>query len=158
MLKSIVLKSDMKTSNFLNKWDKRFLDLAEHVAGWSKDPSTKCGAVITKNKKIISQGFNGFPQGVPDKEEWLSDRTTKYSMVLHAEVNAILFAKQDLTDCSIYVWPMPPCPRCAAQIIQSGIKTVISMEPSEDLKGRWGSEIEIAEVMFKEAGVDVLYF
>ena len=78
----------------LDKWDMRFLALAEHVSEWSKDPSTQVGAVIThsRSKRVISLGFNGFPAGVEDTEERLEDRTTKYEMVVHAEQNALMFA------------------------------------------------------------------
>ena len=43
------------------KWDKRFLELSRHVSNWSKDPSTKVGAIITDGIKIVSMGFNGLP-------------------------------------------------------------------------------------------------
>ena len=135
------------------KWDKRFLKLAEHIASWSKDPSTKCGAVITRDKRIISQGFNGFPEGVNDSIERLTNRELKYKMVIHSEVNAILYANCDLTDCTIYVWPMPPCSRCACQIIQSGIKRIVTIEPTSELAVRWGEDMEVASTMYLEAGV-----
>jgi len=45
------------------KWDNRFLDLCEHVSEWSKDPSTKVGAVITEGIHIVSIGYNGLPSG-----------------------------------------------------------------------------------------------
>ena len=75
----------------MDNWDKRFLDLAEHVAGWSKDPSTQVGCVIVNDKRVVvGLGYNGFPRGVEDTPERLNDRPTKYLMVQHAEVNAIL--------------------------------------------------------------------
>ena len=50
-------------------WDKRFLELAFHIAGWSKDPSTKVGCVIVgEDREIRSTGFNGFPRGIDDDE------------------------------------------------------------------------------------------
>src|SRR4030067_2638115 len=112
----------LKREHMNNKWDLRFINLAYHISNWSKDPSTKCGAVITHGNRIVSLGFNGFPAGVLDHDDRLLDRELKYKMVLHAEVNALLFAGTDLSDCTLYVVPMAPCSRCAAQIIQSGIK------------------------------------
>ena len=54
----------------MTDWNKRFLDLAGHVAGWSKDPSTKVGAVIVNDdKQVLGLGYNGFPRGVHDCEE-----------------------------------------------------------------------------------------
>jgi len=136
-----------------SKWDKRFLDLAEQVASWSKDPSTKCGAVIVKGKFIVSVGFNGFPAGCKDDEEIYADRPRKYKRVLHAEMNALLSAKQDLTGCTIYVHPFCPCSQCAAAIIQSGIVEVITKAPSAELIERWGDSITESLEMFKEAGI-----
>ena len=132
-------------------WDDRFLKLAEHVAGWSKDPSTKCGAVITRDKRVISMGFNGFPQGVEDTDERLNNRDLKYKMVIHAEVNALMFAKQSVEGCTIYVWPMHPCSRCATQIIQAGITRVVSIEPTPALVERWGGDMRLAQEMYEEA-------
>lgn len=140
------------------KWDLRFLEMAKLVASWSKDPSTKCGAVITRGKQIVSSGFNGFPQGVDDTLERLHNRELKYAMVLHAEVNALNFAFQDLSGCSIYVYPMPPCSRCAAQIIQRGITRVVAVRPTKEMYERWGNDIKIANQMYSESGVDLTLF
>lgn len=134
-------------------WTQRFMDLAKYYAQWSKDPSTKCGAVITKGNVQISQGYNGFPQHVSDSPFRLNDRELKYPMIIHAETNAILFAKRDLSGCDIYVWPMAPCARCAGLIIQSGIKTVFAPKASEDQLARWNNEISIAKEMYLEANV-----
>lgn len=142
------------TQQSLNKWDKRFLSLAKHIASWSKDPSTKCGAVITKGNKIISLGFNGLASGIEDYAERLVNRDVKYKMVIHAEENAILFAKQDLEGCSIYLYPFPPCSNCAAKIIQSGIKRVIAPIASSDLIERWGDSLKISANMYDEVGVE----
>lgn len=136
------------------KWDLRFLDLAKLIASWSKDPSTKCGAVITKDKRIISLGFNGFASGVRDSDERLSVRDIKYKMVLHAEDNALLFAKQDLTNCTIYTWPFPPCSQCAAKIIQAGIGRVVAPTATPDLRQRWGESLSLASDMYLEANID----
>ena len=135
------------------KWHIRFLGLARHVAGWSRDPSTKVGAVITKGKRIVSLGYNGFPQGVDDSPERYNNRETKYKMIVHAEKNAILFAGVPLTGCTLYTWPFPPCSPCAGMIIQAGINRVIAPHPSEDHLTRWGTDFILAGQMFDEAGV-----
>lgn len=134
-------------------WNQRFIELAKHYAQWSKDPSTKCGAVITKGKIQISQGYNGFPQHVNDSSLRLSNREIKYPMIIHAETNAILFAKRDLSGCAIYVWPMAPCARCAGLIIQSGIQTVYAPRATTGQVERWGDEMELAKEMYSESGV-----
>ena len=109
------------------KWDGRFLSLATHISGWSKDPSTKVGCVVVgPDREIRSTGFNGFPRGIADTDERLSDRDLKYPLICHAEENAIMHAARiglALKDCTAYVtWP--PCTRCARSLIQAGISEV----------------------------------
>ena len=75
------------------KWDGRFLSLATHISNWSKDPSTKVGCVVVgPDREIRSTGFNGFPRGIADTDERLSDRDLKYPLICHAEENAIMHA------------------------------------------------------------------
>ena len=77
----------------ITPWDRRFLGLAAHIATWSKDPSTKVGAVIVRpNKTIVSVGFNGLPRGVDDLDSRYNERALKYAMTVHAEANARLRA------------------------------------------------------------------
>jgi len=137
-------------------WDARFLRLAQHVADWSKDPSTKVGAVLARGKFIISLGYNGFPPGVEDLPERLNSREVKYKMTLHAEENAILTARQDLTGCTMYTWPMQPCAPCTAKIIQAGIKRIVAPPPSEDHLSRWGEDFKLSQEMRQEAGIELL--
>ena len=133
------------------KWDKRFLELAKLCGSWSKDPSTQVGAVIVDgNNRIVSIGFNGFPQGVEDSEERLVDRETKYDIIVHAEANALMFAKTSLEGCSLYTWPFQPCSRCAGLIIQSGIRRVVSVINNDK---RWEKNFVVSRQLFKEAGI-----
>lgn len=134
----------------LNKWGNRFLALAKHVAGWSKDQSTKCGCVIVKGKKVKGLGFNGYPEGVEDKYE---PRHLKYEKTIHAEVNAILNAKEDLSGCTLFVYPLRPCARCASVIAQAGITHVIAGEPRNKDKARWLESFKITEDTFAEVGI-----
>ncbi|GGX66856.1 dCMP deaminase family protein [Saccharospirillum salsuginis] len=136
-----------------SKWALRFFQLAELVGSWSKDPSTQVGAVITQGNRVISLGFNGYPHGVSDRAD-IEDRELKYAKTIHAEENAILFAKGDLTDCDIWATHFP-CPNCAAKIIQTGISRVHCPEQTADYLSRWGEKIKISESMFAEAGVQV---
>lgn len=131
-------------------WDARFMALAEHVAGWSKDPSTKVGAVIVSpDRRQLTTGYNGFPQGIADDAR-LDDRDTKYALVVHAELNAILNAPTRPVGSTLYVWPLPPCSACAAAIIQSGIRRVVCPPSWQE---RWARSNEQAAAMFAEAGV-----
>jgi dCMP deaminase len=88
-----------------DKWDRRFIELAKLISSWSKDPSTQAGAVITDNKRrVISMGYNGLAQGVEDLPERLNNREIKYKMFVHAERNAIIFARQSLENCLQYLY------------------------------------------------------
>ena len=79
----------------------------------------------------------------------------KYEKIIHAEVNGILAAKQDLTGCALYVWPMPPCSRCMTVIIQAGISRVVSVIPSTEALQRWGDNFILSSQMAEEAGVEL---
>lgn len=136
----------------MTNWDLRFLSMAQLVAAWSKDPSSKVGSVITDGKRIVSLGFNGFPAGTDDDPAIYADRDRKYRRVLHAEQNAISFARRDLAGCTIYI-THPPCARCAAQIIQEGIKRVVCPCPSPEFLARWSDDMKEARAMFNEANV-----
>ena len=137
----------------MTDWNKRFLDLCEHVATWSKDPSTKLGSVIVDDKKrIVSVGYNGFPRGVEDLEERYEDRPTKYLFVAHAERNALDNAPMMVDNCTMYV-TLLPCNECAKSIIQKGITKVVTYRPTREDVFNWN----ITLTMFKEAGVDVIY-
>ena len=131
------------------------LDLACHIATWSKDPSTKVGAAIADSQhRIVSTGFNGFPRGIRDELKILVQRTFKLALTIHAEENAILFATKALDGCTIYV-SAPPCARCAAKIIQTGIGRVVSKRPSAELTARWGDEFKLADSLYEQAGIVV---
>ena len=137
----------------MGKWDSRMLDMASLVASWSKDPSTQVGAVIVdKKNRVISLGFNGFPRSIQDHSALLEDRDEKLRRTIHAEENALLFATQSVEGCTIYV-THPPCARCAAKIIQSGIERVVVREVSDSFLERWADDWRSATMMFREAGV-----
>ena len=137
----------------MSDWDGRFLDMAALVATWSKDPSTKVGAVITRGKFVVSLGFNGHPAGNDDSDLRLHDREQKYRTIIHAEMNAILSARQPLDGCTLYVVPFMPCSNCGAVIVQSGIKRVVTLENNNE---RWIESFEITRTIFSEAGVDLI--
>ncbi len=120
-----------KRKDYLS-WDQFFMGVAKLSAGRSKDPSTQVGAcIVDKNKRILSIGYNGTPNGFSDDIfPWARDGEeleTKYPYVCHAELNAILNyrgSRKDLQDATIYV-DLFPCNECAKLIIQSGIKHIV---------------------------------
>ena len=140
------------------KWHQRFLDLAQFFARWSKDPSTQVGAVIVDGmRRVVGEGYNGFPRGIEDTEERLNDRPTKYAHIVHAEPNAILNAIGPVAGCTIYTWPFPPCAECAKLIIQAGLARVVCPTATDEQRARWGKSLDLAESLFREAGVVVEY-
>jgi dCMP deaminase len=148
--------------NHSEKWDRKYLELARYIAeNWSKDPSTKVGAVLVNwqaNQEFI--GYNGFPRGVIDSLERLENREVKYELIVHAEVNAILKAGTMSRGSTLYVWPSfdnpPICSNCAKIVIQAGVKEVVGY--AENLNDprvvRWAKSIVQSRTMFIEAGVD----
>jgi dCMP deaminase len=142
------------------KWDRRFLELARHISTWSKDPSTKVGAVIADEKNtVVGLGFNGFPRDVKDSENRYNDRETKYKFVVHAEANAVLSAGKYAEGCTIFVFPSfsfpPVCQDCAKLVIQTGIRRIVGYVPNENdpRVKRWLKSTSIAKLMCEEAGV-----
>jgi dCMP deaminase len=115
-------------------WDQRFLNLARLVASWSKDPRTQVGSVIVRpNRTIASLGFNGFPMGMNDEPALYNDRAVKHERVIHAEMNAILFATDpSLQGYTCYTWRRPPCPRCAVHLLQKGIRRYVFPPPTQE--------------------------
>jgi dCMP deaminase len=144
------------------KWDKRFLNLAAHISQWSKDPSTKVGAVLVNYlQQVVGMGYNGFARGVADTDERLNNRELKYKLVVHAEVNAILQAGHAARGSMLYVYPsfmIPPiCHECCKAAIQAGVLGIVGFEPDETDPRvlRWKDSIAISKGMWEEAGLVV---
>lgn len=143
----------------MTDWNTRFISLAEIIGSWSKDPSKKIGAIVVdKDNRIVSTGFNGFARGVADIKESLENKDVKRLLMLHAEENAILYAKQDLSGCRIYIAGLPPCVHCASMIIQSGIKEVYfkNLDPNKKVSEFWQSNLKLATEILTKAGVKII--
>lgn len=147
---------------FSDKWHQRFMEVAQLVSTWSKDPSTKCGAVVVgPDREIRATGYNGLVRGVDDNVPERLERPTKYDFFEHAERNAIYNAcltGTPLKGCVIYV-THAPCTDCARAIIQSGIKMVVTrvVEARPDIKDSvWRDKIGFSEQMFQEAGIEYI--
>jgi dCMP deaminase len=135
------------------KWNLRFLDMADFVANWSKDPSTKVGAVIVdSDKRVVSVGYNGFPRGVNDDEERYNDRPLKYKLVCHAERNALDNAPLNVSGCTMFV-TFPACNECMKSIIQKGIKHLVVRKTDREDNYNWKEAMMMAE----EAGVTITF-
>lgn len=109
-------------------WDEYFMKIAETVALKSKDPSSQMGCVIVdKNKRAVSLGYNGLIQGADESKLTLSERPMKYHFVIHSEMNALIFAHQDLTGCTVYN-RVATCENCLKHCLQAGIKRFVYRE------------------------------
>ena len=144
-----------------DKWREKWFQLVDLAASWSKDPSTKVGAVIIpKDSDCPIIGWNGFPRGVKDTEERYNDREMKYNLVSHAESNAIVNAAKNgmsLMGATLYV-SHPPCNECAKIIVQSGISTVIYRNPSKEVLTRWKKWLIFSKIILKEGGVKTIKY
>lgn len=111
-------------------WDEYFMGVAALSGMRSKDPNTQVGAcIVSQDNKILSMGYNGFPNGCSDDEfPWArvgDPLENKYFYTTHSELNAILnYRGGSLEGSKLYV-SLFPCNECAKAIIQSGIKTII---------------------------------
>jgi len=138
-----------------NKWDKRYLKLAAGVANWSKDPSSKIGAIAVGSKgQVLAQGYNGFPRGISDSFDRYANKDVKYKFVVHAEMNCIYNATYNgvsLDGATLYVHGLPVCSDCAKGIIQVGIRKVIM--PLDEYPIHWLKSFAYSSELFAEAGV-----
>ena len=138
--------------------DHKFMELAYARARFSKDSSTKVGAVIVgAAKEDRSSGYNGAPRGCAADEagDLRSARPEKYFWFSHAELNAITNAARvgtPLEGCTLLV-THPPCMDCARAICQAGIKRVIAVRPSDDFRARWHEHAVRSARLFEECGV-----
>jgi dCMP deaminase len=146
---------------FSEVWDTRFMLLAHHIAGWSKERGRRVGSVIVgPDKEVRSTGFNGLPRGVHDdlEERHSRENGAKYLWSSHAERNAIYNAARigmPLKGCTIYI-PWFPCVDCAKAIIQSGISELVAYEPDYH-DPKWGPEFTIVTQMLDEAKVTIRF-
>ncbi len=133
----------------LTKWDERFLAICRRDRAWSKDPSTQVCAVIVKDgKREIAKGYNGFPRLIKDDGR-LKDKEYKHLTVIHAELNAILSAREDLAGTTLYCSQFP-CAPCASVIIQKSITKVVAYKGTYTNAER---QSKIAKDNFDEAGI-----
>lgn len=145
----------------LNKWDKRMLDLALTVGGWSKGPRKRIGAVITRpDRSVASMGYNGPPRGYNDAYFLTLTREEQHAVVIHAEQNAINQMQYDerfeldKTGYTFYIAPLYPCEVCAMAIVEWSFKRVVAYcgQSSAD----WLQSAKKAEKIFADYGVEYI--
>ncbi len=141
-------------------WDEYFMEITELVSRRSTCLRRKVGAVIVKDKRILTTGYNGAPKGLPhcleigclrEIKKVSSGERQELCRGLHAEQNAIVQAALhglSIKDSVLYCTTQP-CVTCAKMIINSGIKMIIYKEKYPD---------ELARKMLKEAGVVEIHY
>lgn len=130
------------------KYDKAYLKIAREWSKLSYCKRKQVGAIIVKDKMIISDGYNGTPSGFENCCEDEENNTKWY--VLHAEANAILKvagSTQSCQDATLYI-TLSPCKDCSKLIHQSGIKRVVYFDEYKDTSGidflrKAGVEVEL---------------
>lgn len=140
------------------KWDRRYMALAAHIASWSNHRGRKFGAVIAgPDHEIRSTGYNGFPRNVNDALDERYQKPEKYLWSLCAERNAVCNAARvgtPVKGCTMYISGLFPCAECAKVIIQSGLVELVCGEPDFEDK-TYGQSFRVAVQMLKESGVVV---
>jgi len=113
--------------------DRNFINIAKEIASASKCVSKSVGAVIVKNGRILSTGYNGTPPGFTNcSEHWNNEYTDEHhewskTYEIHAEMNAIIWAAREgisIDGATIYV-TLEPCSDCSKNLIASGIKRIV---------------------------------
>lgn len=145
----------MKEKIILN-WDQYFMTLAKVSALRSKDPNTQVGTCIVNDKKrVVGLGYNGMPLGndvdFPWSREGENESETKYSYVIHAEINTILNSTTPLFNTTLYT-TLFPCSSCAKTIVQSGIKKVIYLNNFYEKT----IDIQISKNILSISGVEII--
>lgn len=147
------------------KWFERFMSMADLICKWSKDPSSQVAAVaINQKRQLLSMGYNGFPRRIKDDESRYAVREVKYKYVLHAEQNLISNAVSNgisLDHSVVLVSGIPPCERCALELIQADISTVV-VKGSDitklqiEKRDTWIDGFRLACELFEEAKVKIV--
>lgn len=138
-----------------SKYDKAYLRIAKEWAKLSYCNRKKVGAIIVKDKMIISDGYNGTPSGFENCCEDEENNTKWY--VLHAEANAISKVARSTQSCegaTLYI-TLSPCKDCSKLIHQSGIKRVVYHQEYKDCSGldflrRAGVEVDLIEDLVQD--------
>ena len=149
MPSSLSGKKNMKEKK-QNKYDKAYLRIASEWSKLSYCKRKQVGAIIVRDRMIISDGYNGTPSGFENCCED-DDNVTKW-YVLHAEANAILKVARSTQSCeeaTLYI-TLSPCKDCSKLIHQSGIKRVVYHQEYKDTSGvdflrKAGVEVELIE-------------
>lgn len=151
------MKNPNPHTNQINPiWVLRYYEKAKLVSSYSKDPSSKVGAVVCNDDLVeLVSGWNGFPRGILDIDARYNDREVKYKLVVHAERNAILNACRvgiSTMGSAMFVYGVMTCHECAKDIIQCGIDRVYMLVDGEP-RQVWYESFNYTSMMFTESRV-----
>lgn len=150
-----LIETNQEISKSQRDWDIFWLQLCVQISKKSKDRSTKIGSiVVSPDNKHTSMGWNGFPTGIKDDEEYYHTRPTKYQITAHAEQNALDNCIFDVKGWTLYVSCGGPCTGCTRSIIQKGIRRIVHFDGKFEGKGsHWESDLELSRIMLNEVGI-----
>lgn len=146
---------DSVTKSYRPSWDDYFMTIADNLADRSNCIKLKVGAITVKNNRILSSGFNGTPNNLPNCFEGGCPRCKSSSkqgenldscICIHAEINCIIEVGKDKLEGACMYVTFFPCLQCCKQIIQSGIKKVV-------FKNEYNSEL--SKALFKQSKIEV---
>ena len=138
-------------------WDEFYLSVADTIASRSKDPNTQVGAVIVRDRAILSMGYNGMPRSVNDDIEARYERPIKYHWFEHGERNALYNAARlgvSTLGATMYTQGLP-CADCARGVIQAGLSRLV-VRWDEGEGEQWAVSCAIGRQMLEEAGVGIV--
>jgi dCMP deaminase len=146
-------------------WDELFMRHAYLIASKSKDLRTKIGAVLVRDRHVISEGYNGMPMGVCDCDPARHERPEKYFWFEHAERNSIYVCARygHKTEGAVMFTQGVPCADCTRGVIQAGISEVVVHAQWQAFEKKFGWEKWLesgkrSSAMLEEAGIPVRVF
>lgn len=148
-------------------WDEYFFKIVDDISERSHDEDTHYGCVIVDERnRVVGTGYNGFPAGIDDTSlpanrvkkltieiDQFHEEVTKYDVIIHAEINAIVSARKDLDGCKLYITAFP-CLNCSKAIIAAGIKEVVYKTINPHPQYQIGTSM----YLFEKAGVKFRQF
>ena len=142
-------------------WDELFMRMVYLISTKSRDPRTKIGAVLVRDKRVVSMGYNGFPGGVKDLPDRYNNKSDKYKYVVHAEDNTILTASRfgiSTVGTSLYTNGIPCC-ECSKSIIQGGVTEIIVHKQWPDMiHSGWIESTTVSKTMLSESNIKIRIF
>jgi dCMP deaminase len=131
-------------------WHEYFINIAKMIALKSKDTKRQVGAILVSqiDNRILSTGYNGLPANINDNIDW-NDRELVHSLIIHAEMNCILYANNKYENSILYS-TLSPCKDCIKIIAAAKIKKIIYLDEYKDL--------EISKVLCKKFNIELVKY